>query len=223
MSNQTGVPHGAADPEEIGRSRFLAQATIVMGGVVGLGLTIPLLGALWPKPELINANKGWSSLKPDEFAMLKAGLDKPVKLNFIKKDVSDGYLPASDQDYYVWGIHMTPEEEQAFRSERPDLFDKTGSVDFPVGTLGFVIFSSLCPHLNCKYDWDASLKAFLCPCHGSQFSRFGAHMKNASGQYIGPSPRGLDPIPFREQSGVAEVEWVKFKANEPDRLIVSYS
>ena len=223
MSEHPTAPQATEGAEEIGRSRFLAQATIVMGGVVGLGLTIPLLGALWPKPELINANKGWSSLKPDEFAALKASLDKPVKLNFVKKAVTDGYLPPTDQDYYVWGIHMTPEEEQRFRDERPDLFDTGGAVDFAVGTLGFALFSSLCPHLNCKYDWDPGLKAFLGPCHGSQFSRLGAHMKNASGQYIGPSPRGLDPVPFREQSGAAEVEWVKFKANQPDRLIVAYS
>ncbi len=49
-------------PEEIGRSRFLAQATIVMGGAVGLGLVIPIGAGLWPKPELINANKGCVTL-----------------------------------------------------------------------------------------------------------------------------------------------------------------
>ncbi len=142
----------------------------------------------------------------------------------MKKGVADGYL-VSDNDYYVWGIHMTAEEEKNFKQQRPDLFDVKGggSVPFEVVTMGFVMFSSLCPHLNCKYAWDDGLKAFLCPCHGSQFNKVGAHMRNAQGQLIGPSPRGLDPVPFREQAGIAEVEWVKYAANAPSRMIVSYS
>jgi Rieske Fe-S protein len=210
------------DREEISRQRFLAQATVAMGGAVGVGLVIAILPTLWPKPELIDANKGFSPIKPDDFAALKASLDKPVKINFAKR-VTDGYL-VEDQDYYVWGIHMTPEEEQTFKSERPELFDpkSSGFVPFPVGTLGFVMFSSLCPHLNCKYDWDDSLKGFLCPCHGSQFTKTGVHIRDKNGNYIGPSPRGLDPVPFQEQNGVAQVEWIKFKANEPGRIIVSY-
>lgn len=210
------------DREEMNRQRFLAQATVVLGGAVGAGLLLSLAPTLWPKPELINANKGFSPIKPDEFAQLKASLDKPVKINF-RKHVVDGYLTVDD-DYYVWGIHMTPAEEQKFKADRPDLFDPKlrGDVNFPIAAMGFVMFSSLCPHLNCKFDWDDSLKGFLCPCHGSQFSKFGVHLKNPSGQLIGPSPRGLDPVPFEEQNGTAQVEWVKYKANEPSRIIVAY-
>jgi Rieske Fe-S protein len=212
----------ATDKEDIKRQRFLAQATVVLGGVVGVGLLVSLAPTLWPKPELIDANRGFSPIKPDEFSLLKAAIDKPVKINFQKR-VVDGYL-VEDQNYYVWGIHMTPQEEQQFKTERSDLFDPNlrGDVTFPVGTMGFVLFSSLCPHLNCKFDWDDSLKGFLCPCHGSQFSKLGVHIRDASGNYIGPSPRGLDPVPFQEQNGLAKVEWVKYRADEPSRLIVSY-
>ncbi|HXM18812.1 MAG TPA: Rieske 2Fe-2S domain-containing protein [Candidatus Tumulicola sp.] len=211
-------------PDEISRTRFMAQATVVLGGVVGLGLVVPLAATLWPKPELLSANKGWSSLSATEFAALKASIDKPVKITFTKKNVIDGYL-VSDNSYYVWGVHMNAAEESQFREQRPDLFDpkSLGDVTFPVGTMGFVMFSSVCPHLQCKFDWDDGLKAFLCPCHGSQFSKFGVHMKKPDGSFIGPAPRGLDPVPFREQSGIAEVEWVKYFANVPYRMIVSYS
>jgi Rieske Fe-S protein len=224
VSEDPNAKVDAETSEEIGRSRFLAQATIVMGGVVGLGLVIPLAGGLWPKPELLNANKGWSPLSKDEFAALQASLDKPVKINFVKKDVTDGYL-VSDNDYYVWGVHMNAEEEKNFKQQRPELFDPKGGGDVPfeVATMGFVMFSSLCPHLNCKYHWDDGLKAFLCPCHLSQFSKVGVHLRNSQGQLIGPAPRGLDPVPFREQAGIAEVEWVKYAANTPSRMIVSYS
>lgn len=224
MSEHPTAPQSAQAPEEIGRSRFLAQATIVMGSFVGLGLAIPLATALWPREELLNANKGFSPLSADEFNALKASIDKPVKIHFTKKNVVDGYL-VSDNDYYVWGIHMTPDEERQFRAQRPDLFDPAsrGDVNFEVVTMGFTLFSSVCPHLQCKFAWDDGLKAFLCPCHGSQFSKFGVHMTNANGQPIGPAPRGLDPVPFREQNGMAEVEWVKYFANVPYRMIVSYS
>jgi Rieske Fe-S protein len=224
VSEHSTAPQTAEEPEEIGRRRFLVQATIAMGSVVGLGLVIPLAATLWPKQELLNANKGWSPLTPDEFAALKASLDKPVKINFTKKNLVDGYL-TSDQAYYVWGIHLNDQEMAQFKAERPDLFDpgQRGDVNFDVGTLGFVLFSSVCPHLQCKFAWDDGLKAFLCPCHGSQFSKLGVHMKKPDGSFIGPAPRGLDPVPFREQAGSAEVEWVKYAANIPTRLIVSYS
>lgn len=224
MSEEARAYQDPGTPEEIGRRRFMAEATIALGGIVGLGLVIPLLATLWPRPELLNANKGFSPLSPDEFKALQASLDKPIKINFVKKGVTDGYL-VSDNDYYVWGLHMTAAEEADFRAQRPDLFDPKlqGDVTFPVGTLGIVLFSSLCPHLNCKFDWDDSIKAFLCPCHGSQFTKYGVHMRKPDGQFIGPSPRNLDPVPFREERGVAEVEWVKYLANTPSRLIVSYS
>jgi len=224
VSEDPTAPQAPKDPEEMGRRRFMAQATVAIGGFVSLGLAIPLVTALVPRPELLNANKGWSPLSPDEFNALKASIDKPVKIHFTKKNVVDGYL-VSDNDYYVWGIHMNADEERQFREQRPDLFDPAsrGDVSFDVGVLGFVVFSSVCPHLQCKFDWDDGLKAFLCPCHGSQFSKLGVHMKKPDGSYIGPAPRGLDPVPFRTQDGMAEVEWVKYFANVPYRMIVSYS
>jgi Rieske Fe-S protein len=211
------------DKEDINRQRFLAQATVVLGGVVGVGLIVSIAPTLWPKPELINANKGYSPILPAEFAKLKASVDKPLRIYF-KKRIVDGYL-VEDQDYYVWGVHMTPEEQGKLQAERPDLFDPAlrAELGTDVTSMGFIMFSSLCPHLNCKYDWDDGLKGFLCPCHGSQFSKLGVHIRDAKGNYIGPSPRGLDPVPFQEQNGVAQVEWVKYKANEPARIIVAYS
>lgn len=224
MSEHPTAPQAPQDPEEIGRRRFMAQATIVMGGFVGLGLLIPLGAALWPRPELLTANQGWSPLSADEFASLQASLDRPIKIHFTKKNVIDGYL-VSDNDYYVWGVRMNADQERQFREQRPDLFEPGALVEVPtqIGALSFVMFSSVCPHLQCKFDWDDSLKAFLCPCHGSQFSRLGAHMKKPDGTPIGPAPRGLDPVPFRDQQGIAQVEWVKYFANVPYRMIVSYS
>ena len=46
-------------------------------------------------------------------------------------------------------------------------------------------FVPSCTHLGCAYAWQASRGAFVCPCHGSIFSK--------TGQVIaGPAPRPLD-------------------------------
>lgn len=209
-------------PEEISRRQFLARASIFTGSVVGLGLAVPLIASLIPKPELVDANKGFSPLNAGEFAQLERSASKPVKI-FFTKLVTDGFYK-TDTDYYVWGIKLGPADMDQFRGERPDLFSMQAgqTLGFTVGTLGFVMWSPLCPHLNCKYDWNDSLNAFLCPCHGSEFSRFGQHKKSSSGQFIGPAPRGLDPLPFKEQSGMAQVEWVKYAPNTPSIIRVSY-
>jgi Rieske Fe-S protein len=222
VSNEAKAYQDPGSPEDVSRRAFLARATIFAGSVVGLGLTIPLVASLVPKPELVDANKGFAPLNKDEFAQLEQSIDKPVKI-FFSKPVVNGYM-REDTDYYVWGLKLSEADAQKLRAERPEFFNPThmGDVDYAVGNLNFVMFSSLCPHLNCKYDWDDSLKAFLCPCHGSQFNKYGKHMKTASGQYIGPAPRGLDPLPFQEQNGIAQVEWIKFAANTPDVIRMSY-
>ena len=222
MTNEAKAYQDPGTPEEISRRAFLARATIFGGTVVGLGLAIPLVSTLVPKPELVDANKGFAPLNKDEFAQLEQSIDKPVKI-FFSKDVVNGYLQ-ENTEYYVWGIKLSDVELQQMRAERPELFNPSPSsaINYPVGNLNFVMFSSLCPHLNCKYDWNDSLKAFLCPCHGSQFSKYGKHMKNERGEFIGPAPRGLDPLPFNENGGVAQVEWIKFAANTPDVVRMSY-
>jgi len=222
VSEEAKAYRDPGTPEEIGRRAFLARATIFTGTIVGLGLAVPLIATLVPKPELVDANKGFDPLNKDEFAQLMSTLDKPVKI-FFNKLVTDGYYKTNNE-YYVWGVKLGPGELQTLQSERPELFGPAAqaALGFDVGTLGFVMWSPLCPHLNCKYDWDDGLGGFLCPCHGSQFSKLGRHKKAPDGRFIGPAPRGLDPLPFREQSGMAEVEWVKYSANTPDIVRVSY-
>ncbi len=222
MSKEAKAYQDPGSPEEISRRAFLARATIFSGSVVGLALTIPLVGSLVPKSELVEANRGFSPLRKDEFAELQRTLDKPVKIYFNKL-VLNGYLK-EDTEYYVWGLKLNDADLAQLHQERPELFNpaRRGAIDYEVGNLNFVMFSSLCPHLNCKYDWDDGLKAFLCPCHGSQFNKFGKHMTDSRGRYIGPAPRGLDPLPFREQDGVAEVMWIKFAANTPSIMRMSY-
>ncbi|MEO6990907.1 MAG: ubiquinol-cytochrome c reductase iron-sulfur subunit [Candidatus Baltobacteraceae bacterium] len=205
-------------PEEQSRRTFLANATIAVGGVIGLIVAIPVLGSLIPesliKPE---AAKGtWSPLTPEEFAGLQKSTNSPIKMTITFK-ATDGYFPPANDSQDVWGIKLTPEQRATFQAKRPDLFaNPAGRVDFPVVNMGFVIFSSVCPHLGCHYAWSAENKRFMCPCHGSQFSIVGEHL-------AGPAPRGLDPLPLREASGTAEVTWIQYQAQQPARVIVAYT
>ncbi len=205
-------------PEEQSRRTFLANATLAVGGVIGLVLAVPLVTSLIPE-SLLSPSKSaggtWAELPKNEFAKVTAG-GTPISLTFNFK-YADGYFPPADDQQSVWGVKLTPDQEKTFQQKRPDLFSKpSAKVAYPVITASYVIFSSICPHLGCRFDWKAEQKRFVCPCHGSQFGPEGAKL-------AGPAPRGLDPLPFREHDGAAQVTWIQYKSGQPDRVIVAYS
>ena len=218
LENALSEAHAYKDPgtpEEITRRTFMANAVVVISGVIGLTLTIPLLGSLAP---IAGSGGGtWSPMNDADMKQFEAATDKPVRITLTVKS-KDGYLPESENDQFVWGIKVPDAKVAAFKAARPDLYvDPTGKVDFPVVNLGFVMFSSICPHLGCKFNYDGDTHRFACPCHGSQFEgSTGAHV-------AGPAPRGLDPLPFRESSGQAEITWIDYRSSDPARVIVAYS
>jgi len=203
-------------PEEVSRRTFLARATVVLGGAVGVTLAVTLIGSLVPTPEILAGSKTWAPLDSNEFRQLEqSATGVPMKIEFRHKS-QDGYLTSESKDY-VWGLRLSPADEQRMRSERPDLFaQRGGEVTFDVFSMGFVIFSPICPHLGCRYNWDEGMGKFICPCHGSVYDKFGKHE-------AGPAPRGLDPLPLREQNGEAEITWIQYETAVPDRVIIAYS
>lgn len=197
-------------PQEVSRRTFMANATMTVGGIIGIVLAVPIVGSL---VQLGGGGKGsWSPLTKSEMDSLQTATSKPVKMSFTLK-YKDGYLPEQAADEYVWGIKIDPEK---FRAARPDIYgSSSGDTSYPAVNMGFVIFSPICPHLGCRFNWSESANKFLCPCHGSQYNFDGTHV-------AGPAPRGLDPLPLREQSGTAEVTWIQYRPNTPDRIVVSY-
>ena len=191
----------------------MANATLSIGGLVTLALAVPIVGSLLP-PK--NAQSGsWSPLSSQEMDALQKATAKPVKVSFTLKFV-DAYLPEQSTPEYAWGIKVDPEK---FKAARPDIFSEPGGkadVPYDVVNMGFVIFSPICPHLGCRYDYSPDQNKFMCPCHGSQYTREGAHI-------AGPAPRGLDPLPLRERSGAAEVTWIRYAQSTPSRIVVSYT
>jgi Rieske Fe-S protein len=197
--------------EDVTRRKFMANAAITIGGIIGVVLAIPIVGSLIPTG---GGSKGtWSPLTAQEWESLQKATDTPVKLEFTMK-TTDSYLPEQPFGDYVWGVKVDPAR---FTAARPDLPPKLPYADgtYDVVDMGFVILSPICPHLGCRPIWSGDAKRFQCPCHGSQFNIDGEHL-------AGPAPRGMDPLPLREQSGMAEVMWIRYQSSVPNRVILSY-
>jgi menaquinol-cytochrome c reductase iron-sulfur subunit len=75
------------------------------------------------------------------------------------------------------------------------------------------VFSPVCPHLGCRYDWHPGREEFVCPCHGSMFSKEGKVVG-------GPAPRPLDTLPNRIENGDLFVKWERFRPGTSKKIIV---
>jgi len=73
------------------------------------------------------------------------------------------------------------------------------------------VFSPICTHLGCRFNWDAQAQQFRCPCHGSVFALDGEVL-------AGPAPRPLDTLPHRIDNGELLVEWQRFAPGTVRRL-----
>ncbi len=75
------------------------------------------------------------------------------------------------------------------------------------------VYSPICPHLGCEYNWDPKARHFACPCHGSVWTE--------DGRVIGgPSPRPLDTLPSKIQNGELYVELIRFRTGIPQKVAV---
>jgi menaquinol-cytochrome c reductase iron-sulfur subunit len=73
------------------------------------------------------------------------------------------------------------------------------------------VFSPICPHAGCYYNWDPEARQFHCPCHGSYFS--------INGEVLGgPAPRPLDTLPHEIKEDELYVRWVLFKSGTPEKI-----
>lgn len=74
-------------------------------------------------------------------------------------------------------------------------------------------FSPICPHLGCRYNWDAQNQHFVCPCHGSVFAKDGKVLH-------GPAPRPLDKFSTKVQGGFLSVKWERLKLGISKKEII---
>jgi len=74
-----------------------------------------------------------------------------------------------------------------------------------------IVFSPICPHAGCYFNWDGGTDHFECPCHGSVFSIDGKVLG-------GPAPRPLDTLPYEIKDGELYVRWERFKSGTPEKV-----
>ena len=74
------------------------------------------------------------------------------------------------------------------------------------------VFSSVCPHLGCTINENAS--GFGCVCHNSAW--------NGEGQKLGgPAPRGMDILEHKVESSVLRVRYQNFRQGVADKQVAS--
>lgn len=195
-------------PEEQSRRTFMANAVIAIGGVISVAMAIPLVSSLLPAGE--SGTDVWSGLTPEQAASLKKATEStPLKVSFNVHE-ANAYFGTADTEQFVWAVRVS---DEAMKKARPELFTGPGKVDYPAVNMGFTVFSPLCPHLGCRYQYNEPQKKFLCPCHGSIYSTLGVHE-------AGPALRGLDPLPLREFEGKVQVTWIEYAPNQPGHVIL---
>ena len=209
----SGAHQEAETPEVLSRREWMANATIAISGVIGLTLAIPIVGSLLP--DVGSGGAAFTPLDENGWKQLQSATDKPGQIDINLKS-KDAYLPEQSSPQSVWGVKV--KDPQKFVRDRTDLFGPGGKelLPYPIVSMGFVLFSPICPHLGCYYRYVAETGKFFCPCHGSVYDGYGAHLS-------GPAERGLDPLPLKEQSGVAQVEWIRYAPTVPNRLVISYT
>ncbi|HET6371618.1 MAG TPA: ubiquinol-cytochrome c reductase iron-sulfur subunit [Nitrospiria bacterium] len=76
-----------------------------------------------------------------------------------------------------------------------------------------VVYSPICPHLGCAYQWKQELKEFQCPCHNSVFDVNGRVLS-------GPAPRSLDTLPAKVEGDTVYIRYEEFKVGTPKKEVI---
>ena len=110
-------------------------------------------------------------------------LGQPTRVNFTVQE-QDAYIRETAVNS-AWVIVHSPEE--------------------------VTVFSPICPHAGCYFNWDSSTNHFECPCHGSIFSIKGKVLG-------GPAPRSLDTLSHQIKDGELYIKWERSKSGTPEKI-----
>lgn len=129
-----------------------------------------------------------------------------------------GFVPVLDlqalpEDGTPVGVPVVVEAPEDAWSRLPPTEVGTVYVRRKPGGEGLQAFSTVCPHLGCRVDYQPSRKQFVCPCHDSAFAMDGQVES-------GPSPRGMDTLVTRVVDGKVEVEFLRFKTGTARKVEV---
>ena len=181
------VDNKTKEKESISRRSFFKIITIALGTAMSFIIGIPLVESVASAVKKVS-NKILSKLVPiKSIPNSFIPIEKPTKLNFVKmeRDAFIKNIVAED----VWAVKKTDTD--------------------------ITVFSPICPHLGCRYDWIQEQKLFICPCHNSIFTITGKLVS-------GPAPRGLDTLPIEKKNGTLYVFYERFKVGIPQKIVIGY-
>ncbi|MCW3805549.1 ubiquinol-cytochrome c reductase iron-sulfur subunit [Plebeiibacterium marinum] len=98
--------------------------------------------------------------------------------------------------------HLEKDKKELFNAGKADSFEKNKPYPFLTGQFflrrfddgGFIAMSIKCTHLGCIVQSNIKTGGFNCPCHASQFNRFGEVLSS-------PATRPLDYFPITIKNG----------------------
>ena len=144
-----------------------------------------------------------------------ASSKKPGRRKFLNKLwISLGAL-ATAQAAWVLGDFLTPRKRQKTFAQSNKIVVAGPVEDFEPGSVtafqqdkfylvrldngGFLALSRVCTHMGCIVPWSEESQQFLCPCHGSAFSKKGEVLNS-------PALRPLDFYEIRIENNVVKVD-----------------
>jgi Rieske Fe-S protein len=83
-------------------------------------------------------------------------------------------------------------------------------------------FTTVCPHLGCSVNFEASVGRFICPCHNGTFDLEGQRVQFKEGN--NPAPRDMDKLKVRrdpKDSDMILVEYLNFRQGEAEKTLKS--
>lgn len=180
-------------PEELTRRKLLGRVAGACGLALGAAVAVgPVANALSPlvSGDAAPISEQWFTIGGlDAFPV---GLARRITL---RRDVRDAWLVQRDQPIGIVLVTRLPDTN---------------------GAPAFRVLSGVCPHLGCSVSWKGGADAgWLCPCHDSTFGADGSLVPGREN----PSPRGLDPLPWRmSQGGALEVQWIRYAIGTAERI-----
>ncbi len=171
-------------PPDPSRRKLLVRASLAIGGAIGAGVAYPLVRyLLFPLGRRVvkSPEAPVDVLRADALAVGAP----PVRVEITAEETRDAWGTVRDVPLGAAWVRKTD----------------TGELQ---------AFSTVCPHLGCAVDFDASEGVFKCPCHRSAFAVDGDKLS-------GPAKRGLDPLPVAIEDGTVKVTYLRFRPDVADR------
>lgn len=167
------------------RRTFFKSATAGIGSVLAVMIGYPLIDSLVSSSKAL-VKRTFSKLgSVNDIQNSFKPIVQPTKVNFSKTD-QDAFVSFTKPEQ-VWVVKKSPTDIK--------------------------VFSPICTHLGCRYNWDEDKKQFVCPCHNSVYTIDGKVVS-------GPAPRDLDELPIEMKDGDLYVQYEKFEVGIPQKIII---